>query len=110
MTKNPRATRAEASDVANAVLDGSDAVMLSGETAGGDFPLLALQTMSNVCAQAESHIAYGLWQRHLQQNTLDQGLMNVTESIACSAVNAATSANAKLIVVCFLFSDFQNIS
>lgn len=56
MTKNPRPTRAEASDVYNAIIDGTDAVMLSAESASGDFPVRAVEVMANIARTAEEHI------------------------------------------------------
>ena len=94
MIRNPRPTRAEVTDVANAVYDGTDAVMLSGETAQGKYPLEALQMMVHIIENTEQHLDY---ERMLETRggDLKTGL---SSAIGYSSVLAAANLNAKCIL------------
>lgn len=98
MISNPRPTRAECADVANAVLDGTDCVMLSGETANGEYPSEAVRMMSRTCVEAESVVDYDRLYENIRHNVLDtHGEVQPEESVASSAVKAARDVNAKLV-------------
>ena len=83
MITNPRPTRAEATDVYNAILDGSDCVMLSGETAKGAHPIAAVDMMGRICREAESDINYAEVYSNLRKHVVLP--ISVSESVAAAA-------------------------
>ncbi|TVU50853.1 hypothetical protein EJB05_02244 [Eragrostis curvula] len=101
MTDNLRPTRAEATDVANAVLDGSDAILLGAETLRGLYPVETISTTSRICAEAEKVFNQDLYYKRTVKHVGEP--MSHLESIASSAVRAAIKVKAS-IIICFTSS------
>lgn len=97
MISNPRPTRAEISDVANAVYDGTSAIMLSGETAAGKYPVLAVQTMARIADHTEHNIHYS--KRFLNN---EFKIKNMVDAISHATCGMAIDIDAKVIAVCSL--------
>ncbi len=96
MVENPRPTRAEVTDVANAIYDGTDAIMLSEETAMGAYPVEAVQVMSHVAADTEANFDYEGWSKRF----VSKGKMDFKSAVAHGAVSMAVDIGASAIITC----------
>lgn len=95
MIRNPRPTRAEVTDVANAIYDGTDAVMLSGETAQGKYPLEAFRMMAQICENTEFHLNY----EEILLRMRAQGMRDTSSALGYATVSTAANLDAKCIIV-----------
>lgn len=94
MMRNPRPTRAEVTDVANAVYDGTDAVMLSGETAAGKYPIEAIQMMVHIVESTEEHLDY----EHFLKKAEEHRMRSTSSALGYAAVTTANNLNARCII------------